>query len=81
MRAIDRRFQPISLTPSVTGDWVELRIHDDCGPKDRVTLLSASEARLLAYRLLAEVEVLGPDREAKVSSCEATLGKNRASRE
>jgi hypothetical protein len=42
------------------GSRIELRIHGwgDTGKGDRTSLLSILETRLLAYRLLAEAEVL-----------------------
>ena len=60
MRVINREAEPISVTPT-TGNRLELYIYGDHALGDRSTFLSAKEARLLAYSLLAVAEVLDSD--------------------
>jgi hypothetical protein len=65
MMILERAFEPISLTPlSIDKDKRELRIHgiEPHGKADRTTHLTAHEMRLLAYRLLAEAEVVSPSK-------------------
>ncbi|MBI3006712.1 MAG: hypothetical protein HYY53_00160 [candidate division NC10 bacterium] len=58
MIAIERSFEPISLELAAEGSKLELRIHGRAPEGDRFTFLAAKEARLLAYRLLAEAEAI-----------------------
>lgn len=58
MRALDRLNEPISLELAVGGTRLELRIHGAAPEGDRYTYLTAKEARVLAYRLLAEAETV-----------------------
>jgi len=58
MKAVDRAYQPISLEPALDYSHVEIRIHGEKPQGDQPALLSASEARRLAYALLFEAEKL-----------------------
>lgn len=58
MRAIERPVESISLNQVMEGTKLELRIHGESAKGDRTTFLTARDARLLAYALLAEAEKL-----------------------
>ncbi len=65
MRVIHRESEPISINPT-RGNRLELYIYGDHALRDRSTFLSAKEARLLAYSLLAAAEVLAADWEGSI---------------
>jgi len=65
VRIIHRESEPISINPT-TGNRLELYIYGDHALGDRSTFLSAREARLLAYSLLAAAEVLAADWEGPI---------------
>ncbi len=60
MMAVERAFEPVSVNPILDGTRLELRIHGEGqqGFGDRTALLTAKEARVLAYYLLIEGEKL-----------------------
>ena len=60
MPGIDRTFEDVSVKPLIKGR-LELRIRGagKNGNGDRWTMLSASEARVIAYELLSQAERLG----------------------
>ena len=58
MKALDRAYQPISLEPVLDKSTLEIRIHGVSTRGDRPAHLTAREARVLAYSLLAEAEKL-----------------------
>ena len=53
---IERSFEAISVREVVDGGKLELRIHGESAKGDRTTFLTQREARILAFRLLAEAE-------------------------
>ena len=55
---LDRSIQPVSLQPMFEAKGLLLTAHGKTSSENAVVALSTKEARMLAYALLAEAEML-----------------------